>query len=579
MTKRILAMLLALCMLLALTACGGTTPASSAPADSTGASSAEPADAEVDKADAQPDETDEAPADTDEAPAESAVEPAEPEEVERSFEYPIEGDHEFTMVSVLRMNAAEALGDGNYTDTPPYEAIQEATGVSLDMQLLGESTYSEKMNLMMASGDLPDFFSQTAAKYDMDMISGIEDGILLDMADLLEENAPDYKALLDSDPVFASGVYNTDGSLTQFAGRAIARQSQGLLIRQDWLDDLGLEAPKNFDELTNVLEAFHNEKDASMALLVNFECDCGLAPFFNTSFMGFRSVGYQRVEPGSDELICSYASEGFISYLNYLHELFDKGIFTDDFMTTGKEYGNWESSYYGDKAGVWQDDCKYVDPAFRENAADPNWVAAPFALTDIDVHVSQPMVVAMAGKLFITQGCEEPEIAMQYVNYAYTPEGKNIAAYGKEGVSWEYDDDGEVQFTDIITNNPDGLSMDIALVYYTPAQWLPTDQQERYLELTLSPEAVDAYKLWTEAYGDDTMCLPTDCTLTSDEMMEYFTLASDVLTAVTEHAARVVIGEETEADYRALIDSLEASSLGQMDEIYEGAYARYLENN
>ena len=75
------------------------------------------------------------------------------------------------------------------------------------------------------------------------------------------------------------------------------------------------------------------------------------------------------------------------------------------------------------------------------------------------------------------------------------------------------------------------------------------------------------------------MCLPTDCTLTSDEMMEYFTLASDVLTAVTEHAARVVIGEETEADYRALIDSLEASSLGRMDEIYAEAYARYLENS
>lgn len=39
--------------------------------------------------------------------------------------------------------------------------MAEATGVTLDMELLGESTYAEKMNLMMASGDLPDFFSQT----------------------------------------------------------------------------------------------------------------------------------------------------------------------------------------------------------------------------------------------------------------------------------------------------------------------------------------------------------------------------------------------------------------------------------
>ena len=577
MKKQLLALLLALAMLLALCACGSTAAsgaASDASADST-ASETEAAPAEEAPADAEAETPADEIADSAEAPA--LEENPEPEAPETTIEYPIPGDLEFTMVSVLRMNAAEALGDDSYTVTPPYEAMREATGVSLDMTLLGESTYSEKMNLMMASGDLPDFFSQTAAKYDRDMISGIEDGILLDMADLLEENAPDYKALLDSDPNFASGVYNTDGSLTQFCGRSIARQSQGLLIRQDWLDDLGMDAPTNFDDLTKVLEAFHNEKDASMALLVNFECDCGLAPFFNTAFMGFRSVGYQRVEPNSDELICSYASEGFISYLNYLHELFDKGVFTDDFMNTGKEYGNWESSYYGGKAGVWQDDCKYTDPAFRENASDPNWVAAPFALTDIDVHVTQPMIVAMSGKLFLTQGCEEPEAAMQYVNYAYTPEGRDLVSYGAEGVSWERDENGEVQFTDIITNNPDGLSMDIALVYYTPAQWLPCDQQARYLELTLAPEAVAAYQLWTEAYGDDTMCIPTDVTLTTDEMGEYFSLASDVLTSVTENAARVVIGEITEADYRKLIEDLESSSLGRMDDIYEAAYARYLE--
>lgn len=65
--------------------------------------------------------------------------------------------------------------------------------------------------------------------------------------------------------------------------------------------------------------------------------------------MGFRGVGYQRVAPDSDELVCSYASEGFIDYLNYLHSLFAEGIITDDFMTTGKEYGNWESSYYSGK--------------------------------------------------------------------------------------------------------------------------------------------------------------------------------------------------------------------------------------
>lgn len=327
-----------------------------------------------------------------------------------------------------------------------------------------------------------------------------------------------------------------------------------------------------------MLRTFKNEKGASNALLVNFECDSGLAPFFNTSFMGFRMVGYQRVEPNSDELICSYASEGFIDYLNYLHSLFAEGIITDDFMTTGKEYGNWESSYYSGKCGVWQDDCKYTDPAFRENGSDPNWKAVPFALSDIDVHVTQANVVAINGKLFITTACEEPEVAMQYVNYCYTAPGKDLVAFGVEDLTYTKDADGKIAYTDLMTNNSDGMSFDIANVYYTPAQWLPTDQQQQFLDLQYCPESTAAYQLWTEEYGDDSMLIPSACTLDAEEMTEYFNLAGDVLTAFTEAASRVVTGDLTEADYRQTIADLESSGLGRMDDIYAGAYARYLEN-
>lgn len=217
MKKRLFALLLTAAMLLALCACGGSTSTVEAPA------SAPETEAPAGTAAPAPDEP--APAEPEASAEESAVEPVEPA---NSVEYPIPGDHTLSMVGVMRMNAAEALNGGSYTETPPYDAMLEATGVALDMDLLAESTYSEKMNLMMASGDLPDMFSQTAAQYDNNMLAGIEDGILIDMADMLEENAPDYKALLDSDPNFASGVYNADGSISQFCGRSIARVSQGL---------------------------------------------------------------------------------------------------------------------------------------------------------------------------------------------------------------------------------------------------------------------------------------------------------------------------------------------------------------
>ena len=48
--------------------------------------------------------------------------------------------------------------------------------------------------------------------------------------------------------------------------------------------------------------------------------------------------------------------------------------------------------------------------------------------------------------------------------------------------------------------------------------------------------------------------------------------------APAEAASRVVTGDLTEDDYRQTIANLESSGLGRMDEIYAGAYARYMEN-
>ena len=54
---------------------------------------------------------------------------------------------------------------------------------------------------------------------------------------------------------------------------------------------------------------------------------------------------------------------------------------------------------------------------------------------------------------------------MAWCNYWYTPEGTLLANYGIEGKSWEYNEDGEPQFTDLILNNPD-MAFDIAISVY-----------------------------------------------------------------------------------------------------------------
>ena len=128
MKKRLFALLLAMAMLLSLCACGGGTSSAEAPASA--------AETEAPAETAAPASAAPAPVEPAASAEESTVEPVVPAS---SVEYPIPGDHTFSMVGVMRMNAAEALNGGTYTETPPYDAMKEATGVARTIRMAGES--------------------------------------------------------------------------------------------------------------------------------------------------------------------------------------------------------------------------------------------------------------------------------------------------------------------------------------------------------------------------------------------------------------------------------------------------------
>ena len=355
--KKILAFILTISMLCAMSACGAGT--SSAPASSQPEATTAPAEETQSAPEAPSQEPTEAP---------SAEEPASAEDVTpepaNQIEYPLEESYTFTMTATLRNNVLQVLGDDDFSVTSAYRGLEAATGCSIDFNMLGEATAEEKTNIMLASGDMTDFYTGLGS-YGNNLTGAIHDGILFDMAPMLEEYAPDYKALLDSDAELAASATNPDGTISMFVSQAADVVEKGILIRQDWLDKLGLEAPTNREALEDILHQFQSEMGASMPILMNFGLETGLSGSFNVSYAGMRSMDYQLTEPNGKEVVACFASENFIEYLVYLNHLYNDGLITDDFMSTGREYGNWESSYYSGKCGVWSDGFRELDPANR----------------------------------------------------------------------------------------------------------------------------------------------------------------------------------------------------------------------
>lgn len=565
--KKILALILTISMLCAMSACGAGT--SSAPASSQPEATTAPAEETQSAPEAPSQEPTEAP---------SAEEPASAEDVTpepaNQIEYPLEESYTFTMTATLRNNVLQVLGDDDFSVTSAYRGLEAATGCSIDFNMLGEATAEEKTNIMLASGDMTDFYTGLGS-YGNNLTGAIHDGILFDMAPMLEEYAPDYKALLDSDAELAASATNPDGTISMFVSQAADVVEKGILIRQDWLDKLGLEAPTNREALEDILHQFQSEMGASMPILMNFGLETGLSGSFNVSYAGMRSMDYQLTEPNGKEVVACFASENFIEYLVYLSHLYNDGLITDDFMSTGREYGNWESSYYSGKCGVWSDGFRELDPANRSNADDPNYMVSPIALTDYDCHVAERSTASMNGMLFLTTACEKPELAMEMINYCYTTDGRHNGLYGMEGEGYTLTDDGKVQLTENLTNNPN-WSLNNALLWYGAAQWMPTCTDMEYYELIGAKESIDGIKYWTDNGGDKAMKLPAGVSLSAEANTEFNNLASDVLTLFSEGAVRVVTGALDEAGYRALIEDANGMGLARMTELYQEAYDAYL---
>ena len=560
--KKILAFILTISVLWAMSACGAGT--SSAPASSQPEATTAPAEETQSAPEAPSQEPTEAPSAEEAASAEDVTpEPA------NQIEYPLEESYTFTMTATLRNNVLQVLGDDDFSVTSAYRGLEAATGCSIDFNMLGEATAEEKTNIMLASGDMTDFYTGLGS-YGNNLTGAIHDGILFDMAPMLEEYAPDYKALLDSDAELAASATNPDGTISMFVSQAADVVEKGILIRQDWLDKLGLEAPTNREALEDILHQFQSEMGASMPILMNFGLETGLSGSFNVSYAGMRSMDYQLTEPNGKEVVACFASENFIEYLVYLNHLYNDGLITDDFMSTGREYGNWESSYYSGKCGVWSDGFRELDPANRSNADDPNYMVSPIALTDYDCHVAERSTASMNGMLFLTTACEKPELAMEMINYCYTTDGRHNGLYGMEGEGYTLTDDGKVQLTENLTNNPN-WSLNNALLWYGAAQWMPTCTDMEYYELIGAKESIDGIKYWTDNGGDKTMKLPAGVSLSAEANTEFNNLASDVLTLFSEGAVRVVTGALDEAGYRALIEDANGMGLARMTELYQEA--------
>lgn len=153
----------------------------------------------------------------------------------------------------LRMIMQYGLFDPKTEYVAKY--IEERTGFHVDYELLPAENADEKLNLMVSSKENYDIAKLNAAQF-YNLASA---GALEPMDELLEAHGNYIKQSIKPES-FASATI--DGKIYGIpetgAGVSIGEE---LVVRQDWLDELGLSIPTNRDELYTVLKTIKEKKN------------------------------------------------------------------------------------------------------------------------------------------------------------------------------------------------------------------------------------------------------------------------------------------------------------------------------
>ena len=137
---------------------------------------------------------------------------------------------------------------------------EEQTNIHVDWQI-ASGDLAQSKNVMLASGNYPDILLDCGINRSEQLVYG-EQGIFIDLTQLIEENTKYIKELLEERPEVRSQLVTPQGKI--FGLPTIndvyhSTYNTKMWVYQPWLDKLGIEAPTTTEEFYQMLKAFKEQ--------------------------------------------------------------------------------------------------------------------------------------------------------------------------------------------------------------------------------------------------------------------------------------------------------------------------------
>lgn len=479
-----------------------------------------------------------------------------------------ENDNKVTYWVQLVSAVSQTLSSLN--ETPYAKELEKRTGIDVEYIHPPLGQEQEKFNLLIASNNMPDIiFWNWNSHYTGGPGKAIREKRIIPLNNY-EKSAPNFFNYIKSDKEIEKMSKTDSGDyygFTSIKSDKTLTVTDGLILRKDWLDDLGLSVPETIEEWDVVLKAFKDKKGATAPISTR---SWGLPPFASaydikdTYYQENGKVKYGPLEPNYKD---------YLAKLNqwYNEGLIDKDIATIDDMTVN-------SNILTGVSGVTYNSIGGGIGRYMNAATEPGYdlIGAPYPVSKKGELPEYAGCVAMVpgSAAAITTNCDNVETALKLLDFGYSEEGRMFMNFGVEGETYEMID-GYPTYTELITNNSEGLSLAETLGRYTQASVsAPTVQDARYMDQYAAlPSQKKTRENWTNHDSLKTLYPPVNPK--DEDLNEYTRLKTDINTYKSEMFMKFVLGVESIENYDNFVAGLKTRGIDRLLELMQEALDAY----
>lgn len=343
---------------------------------------------------------------------------------------------------------------------------EDKTNVHIDWLLAPNETSAlrQKLNLVIAAGDLPDVFLSAKIDSNLETRYGVDEKLFLPLNKYIDKDMPNFKAYLAKNPGVRGMITAIDGNIYGLPNVNECYHcgySQKMWINKDWLDKLHLKVPTTTEEFYQVLKAFRDKdpngngkKDeiplmgcidswqsyVDSFLMCSFAMDTGM----QYAFGSIELRTYLDAKTG--QVKCLYDQPGYKEGLKYLAKLYTEGLIYSGSFTQKLDQFKQIISSNPEVVGAFPNgaSCVVIDPV-AQNKLYRHFIAiaplrGPTGLRQTPYYYDG---VATGNRFVVTTACKNPEVAVKWADAMYSCELQQYRAWGERGKAWDWAKKGD----------------------------------------------------------------------------------------------------------------------------------------